>query len=112
MFFCVSSQELTRALEKSPDDAEYYCQRAYAHILLQNYTDVDDTFTVWIKRCEEMLNEWLRVSEERHFFFFYFLRYDWYQTESHVIVTVMIKNAQKDGVRVQFSEKEVIYVDY
>lgn len=43
---------------------------------------------------------------------FFFLRYDWYQTESHVIVTVMIKNAQKDGVRVQFSEKEVIYVDY
>lgn len=38
MFFCVSSQELTRALEKSPDDAECYCQRAYAHILLQNYT--------------------------------------------------------------------------
>lgn len=46
------------------------------------------------------------------FFLLFFLRYDWYQTESHVIVTVMIKNAQKDGVRVQFSEKEVIYVDY
>ncbi|EOA93222.1 Suppressor of G2 allele of SKP1-like protein, partial [Anas platyrhynchos] len=34
-------------------------------------------------------------------------RYDWYQTESQVIVTIMIKNAQKDDVRVQFSEKEM-----
>ncbi|XP_046764119.1 protein SGT1 homolog isoform X1 [Gallus gallus] len=145
-----AARELTRALEKSPDDAEYYCQRAYAHILLQNYTDavadakkslelnpsnavallrkglgeyhiknyasalesfkegqkldnVDDTFTVWIKRCEEMLNgsqtEVQPLSAK--------IKYDWYQTESHVIVTVMIKNAQKDGVRVQFSEKEM-----
>ncbi|KAI1241834.1 hypothetical protein IHE44_0005336 [Lamprotornis superbus] len=96
-------QELTTALEKNPDDAECYCQRAYAHILLQKYADavadakkslelnpnnavallrkglgeyhiknyasalesfregqrldnVDDTFTIWIKRCEETLN--------------------------------------------------------
>lgn len=36
-FFYMSLQELTTALEKNPDDAEYYCQRAYAHILLQKY---------------------------------------------------------------------------
>lgn len=35
--FYVSLQELTTALEKNPDDAEYYCQRAYAYILLQKY---------------------------------------------------------------------------
>ncbi|NXN70796.1 SGT1 protein, partial [Himantopus himantopus] len=154
-------QELTTALEKNPDDAEYYCQRAYAHILLQKYADavadakkslelnpnnavallrkglgeyhiknyasalqsfregqrldnVDDTFTIWIKRCEETLN-----GKKKHIylirdlicpfflslFFFFFLRYDWYQTESQVIVTIMIKNAQKDAVSVQFSEK-------
>lgn len=146
-----AARELTRALEKSPDDAEYYCQRAYAHILLQNYTDavadakkslelnpsnavallrkglgeyhiknyasalesfkegqkldnVDDTFTVWIKRCEEMLNgSQTEVQQPLSAK----IKYDWYQTESHVIVTVMIKNAQKDGVRVQFSEKEM-----
>ncbi|NWT00059.1 SGT1 protein, partial [Mionectes macconnelli] len=140
-------QELTTALEKNPDDAECYCQRAYAHILLQKYADavadakkslelnpnnavallrkglgeyhmknyasalesfregqrldnVDDTFTIWIKRCEETLNVF-------PFFFFSFFRYDWYQTESQVIVTIMVKNAQKDDVSVQFSEKEV-----
>ncbi|NXY24269.1 SGT1 protein, partial [Atrichornis clamosus] len=151
-------QELTTALEKNPDDAEYYCQRAYAHILLQKYADavadakkslelnpnnavallrkglgeyhiknyasalesfregqrldnVDDTFTIWIKRCEETLN-----GKKKHL---YFIRdlicpvlsscviYDWYQTESQVIVTIMIKNAQKDDVSVQFLEKKM-----
>lgn len=38
IFFYVCLQELTTALEKNPDDAEYYCQRAYAHILLQKYS--------------------------------------------------------------------------
>ncbi|NWU65801.1 SGT1 protein, partial [Pterocles burchelli] len=150
-------QELTTALEKNPDDAEYYCQRAYAHILLQKYADavadakkslelnpnnavaflrkglgeyhiknyasalesfregqrldnVDDTFTIWIKRCEETLNRGGRnliLCVLFSFFFFLFSRYDWYQTESQVIVTIMIKNAQKDDVSVQFSEKEM-----
>ncbi|NWY97051.1 SGT1 protein, partial [Loxia curvirostra] len=151
-------QELTTALEKNPDDAECYCQRAYAHILLQKYADavadakkslelnpnnavallrkglgeyhiknyasalesfregqrldnVDDTFTIWIKRCEEMLN-----GKKKHV---YLVRdlicpvlgscviYDWYQTESQVIVTIMIKNAQKDDVSVQFLERKM-----
>nr|XP_009919618.1 PREDICTED: suppressor of G2 allele of SKP1 homolog isoform X3 [Haliaeetus albicilla] len=35
------------------------------------------------------------------------IKYDWYQTESQVIVTIMIKNAQKDDVSVQFLEKEM-----
>ncbi|NWX64849.1 SGT1 protein, partial [Promerops cafer] len=139
-------QELTAALEKNPDDAECYCQRAYAHILLQKYADavadaekslelnpnnavallrkglgeyhiknyasalesfregqrldsVDDTFTIWIKRCEETLN-----GKKKHV---YLMRYDWYQTESQVIVTIMIKNAQKDDVSVQFLERKM-----
>ncbi|NXB96318.1 SGT1 protein, partial [Vidua chalybeata] len=141
-------QELTTALEKNPDDAECYCQRAYAHILLQKYADavadakkslelnpnnavallrkglgeyhiknyasalesfregqrldnVDDTFTIWIKRCEETLN-----GKKRHVYLVRDL-YDWYQTESQVIVTIMIKNAQKDDVSVQFLERKM-----
>ncbi|NWI47535.1 SGT1 protein, partial [Picathartes gymnocephalus] len=151
-------QELTSALEENPDDAECYCQRAYAHILLQKYADavadaerslelnpnnavallrkglgeyhiknyasalesfregqrldnVDDTFTIWIKRCEETLN-----GKKKHIYFVRYLIspllascfiYDWYQTESQVIVTIMIKNAQKDDVSVQFLEKKM-----
>lgn len=37
----------------------------------------------------------------------FFSRHDWYQTESHVVVTVMAKNISKDGVCVSFMEKEV-----
>nr|XP_025954954.1 protein SGT1 homolog isoform X1 [Dromaius novaehollandiae] len=147
--------KLTTALEKNPGDAEYYCQRAYAYILLQNYTDavadakkslelnpsnakaflrkglgeyhmknytsalesfregqklenVDHTFTIWIKRCEEMLNAVLQTEVNiQQQPLPSKIKYDWYQTESQVIVTIMIKNAQKDAVSVQFSEKEM-----
>ncbi|MEQ2163078.1 hypothetical protein GOODEAATRI_026524 [Goodea atripinnis] len=34
-------------------------------------------------------------------------RHDWYQTESQVIVTVMAKNVPKDGVCVNFTEREL-----
>lgn len=40
-------------------------------------------------------------------YFFHFSRHDWYQTESHIVVTVMAKNVSKDGVCVSFTEKEV-----
>ncbi|KAK2514322.1 Sugt1 [Columba guinea] len=149
-----AAQELTTALEKNPDDAEYYCQRAYAHILLQKYADavadakkslelnpnnavallrkglgeyhmknytsalesfregqrldnVDDTFTIWIKRCEETLNASQTEMNSQQQPLPPKIKYDWYQTESQVIVTIMIKNAQKDDVSVQFSEKEM-----
>ncbi|NXJ12612.1 SGT1 protein, partial [Odontophorus gujanensis] len=146
----VSSQELTRALEKSPDDAEYYCQRAYARILLQNYTDavadakksleLNPSNAVALLRkglgeyhiknyasALESFKEGQKLDSKyenfcaQHSFanekcisLICLLKvetklflYDWYQTESQVIVTIMIKNAQKDGVRVQFSEKEM-----
>ncbi|XP_004708025.1 protein SGT1 homolog [Echinops telfairi] len=35
------------------------------------------------------------------------IKYDWYQTESQVIITLMIKNVQKNDVNVEFSEKEL-----
>ncbi|KAM4904715.1 protein SGT1 homolog isoform 3-T3 [Sylvia borin] len=102
-----AAQELTTALEKNPDDAECYCQRAYAHILLQKYADVDDTFTIWIKRCEETLNASQTDLNTQQQPLPPKIKYDWYQTESQVIVTIMIKNAQKDDVSVQFLERKM-----
>uniref|UniRef100_A0A8C3UJY8 SGT1 homolog, MIS12 kinetochore complex assembly cochaperone n=1 Tax=Catharus ustulatus TaxID=91951 RepID=A0A8C3UJY8_CATUS len=149
-----AAQELTTALEKNPDDAECYCQRAYAHILLQKYADavadakkslelnpnnavallrkglgeyhtknyasalesfregqrldnVDDTFTIWIKRCEETLNASQTDVNSQQQPLPPKIKYDWYQTESQVIVTIMIKNAQKDDVSVQFLERKM-----
>ncbi|XP_042315528.1 protein SGT1 homolog [Sceloporus undulatus] len=148
-----AAQKLTAAIELKPDDAEYYCQRAYAHILLQNYNDaitdtkktlsldpnnataflrqgigeyhlkdyisalkslnvgqkLDDTetaFTIWIKRCEEAISTGshsvVHQSQPSK------IKYDWYQTESHVIVTIMIKNVKKDEVNIKFLERELI----
>ncbi|VFV32365.1 suppressor of g2 allele of skp1 [Lynx pardinus] len=143
-------EELTKALEQKPDDAEYYCQRAYCYILLGNYCDaVADArkslelnpsnsiamlrkgiceyheknfaaaletfvggqkldsaypdFTVWIKRCQEAQDgsqSEVRTHQSK-------IKYDWYQTESQVIITLMIKNVQKNNVNVEFSEKEL-----
>lgn len=36
-----------------------------------------------------------------------FLRYDWYQTEQQIVITVLIKNLKKEEVRVEFGEKTV-----
>lgn len=147
-------EELTKALEQKPDDAQYYCQRAYCHILLGNYCDAvadakkslefnpnnptamlrkgiceyhkknyaaaletftegqkldsaDTDFIVWIKRCQEAQNESQsmmsvsqRIPQSK-------IKYDWYQTESQVIITLMIKNVQKNDINVEFSEKEL-----
>ncbi|XP_006155567.1 protein SGT1 homolog [Tupaia chinensis] len=149
-------EELTKALEQKPDDAQYYCQRAYCHILLGNYCDaiadakkslelnpnnstamlrkgiceyheknyaaaletfkegqkldsVDADFVVWIKRCQDAQNGSESevnhsASQQTHQSK---IKYDWYQTESQVIITLMIKNVQKNDVNVEFSEKEL-----
>ncbi|XP_027784717.2 protein SGT1 homolog [Marmota flaviventris] len=146
-------EELTKALEQKSDDAQYYCQRAYCHILLGNYCDAVadvkrslelnpnnstavmrkgiceyheknyasalETFTegqkldsaganfiAWIKRCQEALNgsqSEVSASQRTQSK----IKYDWYQTESQVIITLMIKNVQKNDVNVEFSEKEL-----
>ncbi|XP_076401559.1 protein SGT1 homolog [Peromyscus maniculatus bairdii] len=144
-------EELTKALEQNPDDAQYYCQRAYCHILLGRYRDgiadvkkslelnpnnptaflrkgmceyhekdyasaldtfaegqkldsADANFAIWIKRCQETQNsKYISASQRTQSK----IKYDWYQTESQVIITLMIKNIQKNDVNVEFSEKEL-----
>ncbi|XP_028837840.1 protein SGT1 homolog isoform X2 [Denticeps clupeoides] len=143
-------QELNEALEES-HDAELLCQRAYAHLLLKNYSfaaddarkaqqlqpglalaylrigiaeyhlsnfaaaheallaghelDSSDSSLIWIARCEEKLqthahNGGTKTTPTPH------VKHDWYQTESQVIVTIMVKNARDEDVRVKFEEKE------
>ncbi|XP_023603864.1 protein SGT1 homolog isoform X4 [Myotis lucifugus] len=147
-------EELTKALEQKPDDAQYYCQRAYCHILLGNYCDAvadakkslefnpynptamlrkgiceyhkknyaaaletftegqkldsaDTDFIVWIKRCQEAQNESQLMASVSQRTPQSKIKYDWYQTESQVIITLMIKNVQKNDVNVEFSEKKI-----
>lgn len=146
-------EELTKALEQKPDDAQY-CQRAYCHILLGNYCDAiadakkslelnpnnptamlrkgiceyhkknytaaletftegqkldsaDADFIVWIKRCQEAQDESQSKVSVPQMSHQSKIKYDWYQTESQVIITLMIKNVQKNDVNVEFSEKEL-----
>ncbi|KAJ1114879.1 hypothetical protein NDU88_003109 [Pleurodeles waltl] len=35
------------------------------------------------------------------------IKYDWYQTESQVIITIMVKNVDKNDVSIEFSDKEL-----
>uniref|UniRef100_A0A3P9IUZ8 SGT1 homolog, MIS12 kinetochore complex assembly cochaperone n=1 Tax=Oryzias latipes TaxID=8090 RepID=A0A3P9IUZ8_ORYLA len=148
-------EALNEALQGESDNAEWFCQRAYAHILLKNYScavedakkaqqlkpshplafmrtgiaeyhlkhyesahaafaqgqqlDVSDgSFKVWIQRCEEMMSdEAQNGSVKAQPPAAAPVKYDWYQTESQVIVTVMAKNVPKDSVSVNFLEKEL-----
>ncbi|XP_026230537.1 protein SGT1 homolog isoform X2 [Anabas testudineus] len=151
-------EALNEALQGDCDKAEWLCQRAYAHILLKNYScaandakkaqqlkpsfplafmrtgiaeyhlnhyesahaaftqghklDVADTsFEVWIRRCEEMIckdnAQDNSVNRTQQTPALPPVKHDWYQTESQVIVTIMVKNVPKDGVSVNFMEKEL-----
>ncbi|XP_051783289.1 protein SGT1 homolog isoform X2 [Erpetoichthys calabaricus] len=146
-------EELTRALEQNSENFELYCQRAYAHVLLKNYSDAvadakatlglkpscataymrlgiaeyhlknypsaheaftkgqnldesDSTISVWIKRCEENMGVKCESSEKG--VSTPKIKHDWYQTESHVIVTLMVKNATKENVKVKFEDSKLI----
>ncbi|XP_055128384.1 protein SGT1 homolog isoform X3 [Symphalangus syndactylus] len=51
--------ELTKALEQKPDDAQYYRQRAYCHILLGNYCG---NFSYKMEFCSYCLG-WSAVAQ-------------------------------------------------
>ncbi|XP_070701037.1 protein SGT1 homolog [Pempheris klunzingeri] len=147
-------QALNEALQGDCDNAEWFCQRAYAHILLKNYSyavddakkaqqlqpglplaflrtgiaeyhlsryesahaaftqghqldESDKSFDIWIQRCQEMMGEQEEIGSDNRTPAVPPVKHDWYQTESQVIVTVMAKNVPKDGVCVNFMEKEL-----
>ncbi|KAK2090481.1 Suppressor of G2 allele of SKP1 [Saguinus oedipus] len=69
----------------------------------QKLDSADANFSVWIKSCPEAQNGsesevWIHQSK---------IKYDWYQTESQVVITLMIKNVQKNDVNVEFSKKQL-----
>ncbi|KAF7653659.1 hypothetical protein LDENG_00080000 [Lucifuga dentata] len=147
-------EALNDALQGDSENAEWFSQRAYAHILLKNYScaaddakkaqqlkpslpltfmrtgiaeyhlgryesartaftqghqlDVSDkSFGVWIKCCEEMMEEQKQNGSVSTTPTAPPVKYDWYQTESQVIVTVMVKKVPKDGMCVNFLEREL-----
>ncbi|KAK1802903.1 hypothetical protein P4O66_021436 [Electrophorus voltai] len=158
-------EELNVALGEVSDNAEWLCQRAYAHILLKDYNraindamkaqqlqpgmvsaflrtgiaeyylnDIaaahksftigqeldgsNESFDMWIKICEEKMatevliiftyNEaWTLDIVDKSTVAGLEKLHDWYQTESEVTVTIMVKNAKKEDVSVTFEEKQL-----
>ncbi|XP_077472212.1 protein SGT1 homolog [Stigmatopora argus] len=147
-------EALNDALEGDSDNAEWLCQRAYAYILLKNYSCAlndakkvqqmnpglslafmrtgiaeyhlnnyaaahasftqglqldasDKSFENWIKCCEELLDEKHNGSVNMKIPALPLVKHDWYQTESQLIISVMARNVPKDGVCVNFMEKEL-----
>jgi suppressor of G2 allele of SKP1 len=37
------------------------------------------------------------------------IKHDWYQTESHVVITILAKNVKEDGVKVEFGDETVSF---
>ncbi|XP_056277019.1 protein SGT1 homolog isoform X2 [Pseudoliparis swirei] len=91
--------------------AEYHLshyESAHAAFTEGHQLDVSDkSFEIWIKRCEEMMGEQTQSDSDNRTPAAPPVKHDWYQTESQVIVTVMAKNVPKDGVCVNFMEKEL-----
>ncbi|XP_041936896.1 protein SGT1 homolog isoform X1 [Alosa sapidissima] len=149
-------EELNGALGESSNNAEWLCQRSYAHILLENYTRAaedskkaqqlqpglalaflrtgiaeyhlnnftsaheallegqklegsNDLFQTWINRCEEakQTEQAQNAATNTQPAAPLPVKHDWYQTESQVIVTIMLKGANNEDVRVSFEEKEL-----
>ncbi|XP_060681792.1 protein SGT1 homolog isoform X2 [Hemiscyllium ocellatum] len=117
-------EDANKALQLKPHCALAYLRKGIAEYRLKMYQSSMESFTrgqeldsdnpsfsTWIKTCEESLKssqqdgkaeeictQQKAVPKVKH---------DWYQTDSHVIVTIMIKNASKDTVNVEFAERNV-----
>ncbi|XP_026867587.2 protein SGT1 homolog [Electrophorus electricus] len=147
-------EELNVALGEVSDNAEWLCQRAYAHILLKDYNraindamkaqqlqpgmvsaflrtgiaeyylnDIaaahksftigqeldgsNESFDMWIKICEEKMATQNQNGSSKLQTAAPHVKHDWYQTESEVTVTIMVKNAKKEDVSVTIEEKQL-----
>ncbi|XP_007891649.1 protein SGT1 homolog isoform X2 [Callorhinchus milii] len=115
-------EDANKALELKPNCAEAYLRKGVVEYHLEMYRsamesfkrgqeldDDNDAFETWITKCNGNLSptgQECVTAEEicAHNVEVPKLKYDWYQTESHIIITIMIKNAKKDDVNVEFTE--------
>ncbi|KAA8587436.1 hypothetical protein FQN60_016298 [Etheostoma spectabile] len=117
-------EELNEALQGDSNNADWCCQRAVddakkaqqlkpslplafmrtgiAEYHLNHYESAHAAFTQG-----HQLDEQTQIGSVDGTPAVPHVKHDWYQTESQVIVTVMAKNVPKDGVCVDFMEKEL-----
>uniref|UniRef100_H0XLC8 SGT1 homolog, MIS12 kinetochore complex assembly cochaperone n=1 Tax=Otolemur garnettii TaxID=30611 RepID=H0XLC8_OTOGA len=118
--YCDAIADAKKSLELNPNNSSATLRKGISEYhekndaaALETFTErqkldsTDPDFTVWIKRCHKAQNgseSGVSTSQRTHQSK---IKYDWYQAESHVIITLMIKNVQKNNVNVEFSEKEL-----
>uniref|UniRef100_A0A452QLY3 SGT1 homolog, MIS12 kinetochore complex assembly cochaperone n=1 Tax=Ursus americanus TaxID=9643 RepID=A0A452QLY3_URSAM len=117
--YCDAVADAKKSLELNPNNSpamlrkgicEYH-EKHYAAVLGtflggQELDSVDPAFTVWTKTCQETGSQTeVSASQRTHQSK---IKYDLYQTESQVIIKLVIKNnVQKNNGNVEFSEKEL-----
>ncbi|XP_058041559.1 protein SGT1 homolog [Ahaetulla prasina] len=106
-----------KALALEPNNAVAFLRQGIGEYYMKNYDSAlkffiegqtqdsaDSTFPVWIKRCKEALSA---PGSQGEMAWPSKIKYDWYQTDSHVIVTIMMKHVKQDDVNITFSEREL-----
>ncbi|XP_032878193.1 protein SGT1 homolog isoform X2 [Amblyraja radiata] len=119
-------KDASKALELKPNYALAHLRKGIAEYHLKMYQSSlesftrgheldaeNDSFSSWIKTCKghlESTGQQDGNNEEethKHQMTARQIKHDWYQTDSHIIITIMIKNANKDDVKVEFAEKSI-----
>uniref|UniRef100_A0A2K5LV13 CS domain-containing protein n=1 Tax=Cercocebus atys TaxID=9531 RepID=A0A2K5LV13_CERAT len=116
--YCVAVADAKKSVELNPNNStdtlrkgicEYYEKNYVAALEVftegQKLGSADANFSVWIKRCQEAQNGsesevWTHQSKIKCG-----PGCNWYQ--SQVVITLTIKNVQKNDINVDFSEKEL-----
>uniref|UniRef100_A0A2K6R2M0 SGS domain-containing protein n=1 Tax=Rhinopithecus roxellana TaxID=61622 RepID=A0A2K6R2M0_RHIRO len=104
--YCVAVADAKKSVELNPNNSTAMLRKGICEYYEKNYAAALEIFTegqklvVWIKRCQEAQNGsesevWTHQSK---------IKCDWYQ--SQVVITLMIKNVQKNDVNVDFSERD------
>jgi len=110
------------ALDLNGSNPKYYMRKGVALFNLNNIQDAWATFAAgkaygdekkfdsWIEKCEKIINTDNESGTSKPVAVPVQMptgpktRYDWYQTETHVIITIMVKGRKKEDVNVDIQE--------
>jgi len=116
-----ASDDAGKAIEIGTQDGKVYLRKGIALYHLQDYSNAkcileegqhksggsDSNISSWIEKCVSQLRIGGENSTDTNINLpetVPKIRHDWYQTDSHVVLTILIKNARQDDVKVQFSD--------
>ncbi|CAL1544178.1 unnamed protein product [Lymnaea stagnalis] len=134
--FSEAIEDCDKALELNENNLKAFLKKGSALFQLNEFEkalavfkeghkrfETDDNFTQWIQKCEEKLPKASSVEENSTSNFRSTqpaqipvpsgppkVKYDWYQTHTHVVVTLLVKNVKKENLTVD-SEKRKLKVD-